>query len=365
MSKAQINPNIRYLNSFAQELRYVLGQRSPLGYVAHRLRWNHAARLGWLGSFPDHVDIETCSLCQMRCPMCFQTVRDDVNNGMMDMDLFKDLMAQVARHKPYSIRLSWRGECLLHPRFAEMLDHARDVYSGNISFITNGLKLDEALFRQLIERRIDYIVISADGLGDTYQAVRSPGRFNALVEKLTLLRDMKREKRSRFPMVRINGVSLWFAGEELEQFRRVFAPLTDKILVGGVLNNFKALPPRHDPDRVCASPWQRLLVSFCGTVHPCCDDYLGLYPLGDAKAQPLAEIWRGRPAQEIRRLMRQRRRLDNPLCSAMDCGIDENPNEEDDAFMELMRAQARSGGERLAGLLPYLRTKGPGEGDGR
>ena len=359
----QINPNIRYLNSFAQEMRYVLGQRSPLRYMAHRLRWNYAARLHWLGDFPDHVDIETCSVCQMRCPMCFQTVRDDVVNGMMDMELFKSLMRQVAEHKPYSIRLSWRGECLLHPRFSEMLDHAREVYSGNISFITNGLNLDDALFEQLIARQIDYIVISADGLGPTYNAVRAPGDFSGLVKKLTTLRDMKRQKGTRFPMVRINGVSLWFTETELAQFRQTFAPLTDKILVGGVLNNFQALPPRHDPNRVCASPWQRLLVSFSGTVHPCCDDYLGLYSLGDATQQPLAAIWRGHRAQAIRRLMREQRRLENPLCRAMDCGIDENANEHDDAFMELMRERVRRGGERQAVLLPYLRTKTPCAGD--
>ncbi len=349
-----INPNVRILGPFGEKLRYALRQHSLAGYLKSRVLWNWYPRLKLASRFPGHVDIETCSLCQMHCPMCFQTVRDDVRTGIMDPALFRRIMAEVARERPCSIRLSWRGECLLHPEFPDLLRHARQVYSGNISFLTNGLRLDESLLENLVDTRTDYIVISADGVGATYEAVRRPGNFSDLQDKLRTLQEIKRRRGSQWPAVRINAVSLWFREGEQEEFQRVFSPLADRILVGSTLNNFAAYPVPHDPARFCASPWQRLLVRHDGSVHPCCDDYLGLYPLGDATTDSLRDIWRGKRLAALRMAIAAGRRLDTGLCRAMDCGVDQNPTEQDPAFRSLLRAQVVKDRGPDSPLLRYL-----------
>lgn len=354
MAGGMINPNVVFLNSFTDEVRYVLKQRSPMKYLAHRYRWNHYPQKGRVARFPDHVDIETCSHCQLACPMCFQTVRDDVKNGMMDFDLFRKIMREVAVEKPYSIRLSWRGECLLHPRFKDMLTYARSVYDGNISFLTNALKLDEEMMELLIDKQIDYIVISADGVGKTYEEVRKPGSFDGLVEKLTLLKKMKEKRGSKYPMVRINAVSLWLQGDEQAEFKRVFAPLTDKILIGGMLNNFKNFEVKHDPERTCSYPWQRLLIGWDGNVAPCCDDYLGLYPMGNVVEKSIMDIWHGPEAEHLRRVMSLKKRLNIDLCRTMDCGVDENDNEGSEEFLGLLKDQVERDLGSDSPLLNYI-----------
>lgn len=351
---AKIDPNIKYLGSFVDEAKYALSQRNPLGYMLHRLRWSYLPRLRHVSRFPEHVDIETCSACQLQCPMCFQTVRQDIEHGMMEPALFEKIMEEVARKRPYSIRLSWRGECLLHPEFERLLRHARSVFDGSISFLTNSLLLDEKLMKALVETQTDYIVISADGVGETYEAVRKPGVFSELVGRLKRLDAMRRSYGTAYPKVRINAVATWFTSDEVAQFRKTFEPLTDRILVGEMLSNFVEYTPAHNPDAFCASPWQRLLVGFDGSVHPCCCDYAGMYPLGNVQEQTLGEIWHGRPLSHLRHLIARRRRLDLKLCRETDCGVDENDNESSEEFMDLLRAQVVQQHGGHSPLLRYL-----------
>lgn len=363
MFNKKINPNITYINSLVNELSYIFKQRSPARYLIHRFKWNYYPLFYKTTRFPEHVDIETCSHCQLRCPMCFQTVRDDVKNGKMRYDLFEKIMQEIALRKPYSIRLSWRGECLLHPEFKNMLRFARSAYDGNISFLTNGLKLDEELFSLLIDTQTDYIVVSADGVGETYEAVRRPNRFETLIENLKLLQRMKKQRKSKYPLVRINAVSIWFQGKELDAFKRVFSPLADKLLVGSSLNNFKELTVKHDPDRFCASPWQRLLVGWDGEVYPCCNDYTGLYSMGNIRNSSLMDIWHGQKAVHMRKLIKNRKRLSLQLCREMDCGVDENVNDHEEAFLTLLRRQVTHDFGDNSCLLKYLNRTSEGGAD--
>ncbi|NJB67086.1 MoaA/NifB/PqqE/SkfB family radical SAM enzyme [Desulfobaculum xiamenense] len=354
----KIDPNISYAGTLRSEMHYALTQRRPAGYLMHRLRWRWLPRLGRVSRFPEHVDIETCSVCQLACPMCFQTVRKDISHGFMDFPLFERVMAEVAGRRPYSIRLSWRGECLLHPEFARMLHHARSVYDGSISFLTNSLLLDERLMELLVRTRTDYIVISADGVGSTYDSVRRPGVFDELVSRLGLLAQIKRRNGASYPKVRINAVGTWFTPEERAEFLRIFGPLSDRILIGEMLSNFAEHVPAHDASAFCASPWQRLLVGWDGSVHPCCCDYAGLYPMGNVRETSLYDIWHGKRAHVLRKLVGEGRRLDLRLCRETDCGVDENDNECSEVFMGLLRAQVVRQHGLNSPLLRYLDCRG-------
>ncbi|MFK4764716.1 radical SAM/SPASM domain-containing protein [Desulfobaculum sp. SPO524] len=359
-----INPNITYVGSALRQARYAMSQRHAMRYLMHRARWSLLPRWRRVSAFPEHVDIETASACQMACPMCFQTVRGDVPRGVMDPALFRRVMDEVAARRPYSIRLSWRGECLLHPQFAELLAYARRRFSGSISFLTNALALDDALMERIVAAQTDYIVISADGVGRTYEAVRRPARFDDLVRKLERLRDIRRANGSRFPRVRINAVSTWLTAGERREFVQTFQPLTDAILIGEMLSNFAEYAPPHDPDAFCASPWQRLLVGWDGSVHPCCCDVAGKYSLGNVADEPLAQMWRGERLTALRRAIASGRRLSIPLCRDTDCGVDENDNEASEEFMDLLRAQVMRQHGADSPLLGYLRGAArPGAGE--
>jgi len=63
-------------------------------FLMNRIRWHIYPRTHYVSKFPDHIDIEISSACNLRCPMCY-TITDEfkekVNVGMMDFDLFKKI----------------------------------------------------------------------------------------------------------------------------------------------------------------------------------------------------------------------------------------------------------------------------------
>jgi radical SAM protein with 4Fe4S-binding SPASM domain len=361
MSFIRINPSIIYKNSRVEELIYAFHQRSFVRYLTGRIKWHYYPKFHIVSRFPLHVDIELSSACQMRCPMCFQTIRSDIPHGFMEFSLFKIIIDEIAEESPDSVRLSWRGECLLHPRFRDMIRYARSRYQGNISFLTNGLLLDEEIFSLLIDLDIDYIVISMDGYGPTYDEIRSPSVFKAMAEKLERFAKMKRDRRSVRPLIRINTIAFWFKGDELSRFTASLSPSIDKLLVGNLLNNFDGIEITHDPSLACSSPWQRVLIGWNGEVYPCCDDYSGYYMVGNANQQTLRAIWHDAPLTAMRKIMQGKNRLSLKLCRERDCGIDCTDISHNGQYCRALRDEViREKGENSP-LLSYFKEASDGD----
>jgi MoaA/NifB/PqqE/SkfB family radical SAM enzyme len=80
--------------------------------------------------------------------------------------------------KAYALRLSWVGEHLLNPKFVDIVRYAKQKGIREISFLTNGTKLRPDYFKKVADAGADWITISVDGMGDTYNHIRAPLRFD-------------------------------------------------------------------------------------------------------------------------------------------------------------------------------------------
>ena len=120
-------------------------------FLINRLRWHFYPRLHYVSKFPDHIDIEISSACNLRCPMCY-TITDEfkekVKVGLMDFDLFKKLIDECSKFNPYSIRISFRGESFIHPDVFDMIKYAKDSGIKEVSSLTHGGMLDEKKFKK-------------------------------------------------------------------------------------------------------------------------------------------------------------------------------------------------------------------------
>lgn len=332
----KINFNVSYKEKKGGRVRYILSQKRPLSFAAHRLRWwlyPYLGRLGYTARRPEHLDIETVSTCQLKCAMCFQVGGHDLKHGLMKPEVFKKLVDEAKRIGVYSIRLSWRGECLLHPKFGELLEYAVNSGIPDVSFLTNAERMTEELMHQLVALRVNYIVISVDGIGDTYNKVRWPSTFDDIIAKLTRLKEIKAAAGTRLPLVRINTVSFWIRDpREREEFYRVLDPLCDRFLVSQTVSDFAGYPTPRVPDRICQSPFQRLSITWDGKAFPCCADFTGLYEMGDTAQFSIAEAWRSPAAAHMRDMQAKRRRLETSVCAQRDCGIDEVDRDNDPEF---------------------------------
>ena len=138
-------------------------------YNENRKLWTEYAKNQHVSDYPLHVDIELASVCNLKCPMCYTIspeFKKSVNAKLMDYALFTKVVDECAAGGVYSIRLSFRGESFLHKRFLECVRYAKQKGIKEVSTLTNGLRLDEQMFRDLMEAGMDWITISFDGLGE-------------------------------------------------------------------------------------------------------------------------------------------------------------------------------------------------------
>jgi len=162
------------------------GSGNLFAYFKNRLRWYAYPRFRFVSEFPDHVDVELSAACDMTCPMCYTITEEfdqSVKKKLMSFDLFKKIVDECTSYGCYSIRLSLRGEPFLNKHIVEMTRYAKRAGIKEVSTLTNGLRLNPALFKELMEAGLDWLTISFDGMGKTYEEIRAPAKFKEAVEK--------------------------------------------------------------------------------------------------------------------------------------------------------------------------------------
>lgn len=277
-------------------------------YIENRKLWTEYAKTQKVSDFPLHVDIELASICNLQCPMCYTIspeFKQKVNAKLMDFELFIKLVDQCAAGGVYSIRLSFRGESFLHKKIVECVKYAKAKGIKEVSTLTNGLRLDEEMFEQMMEAGIDWITISFDGLGDTYEQIRRPAKYDRAVEKIANYVKIKKEAGRVKPVVKIQSILPAIEGNP-QAFYDVFAPITDMVSANPLIDfmQSKSKMPKVEGFS-CPQIYQRLVVGADGLCMMCANDEEGKVIVGDANSQSLYEIWHGSEMTKVREVHRR------------------------------------------------------------
>lgn len=276
-------------------------------YRQNRADWTRLAKEQIVSDYPLHVDIELASLCNLRCPMCYtitEEFKKKVNAKLMDYDLFTKIVDECAAGGVYSIRLSLRGESFLHPRFVDCVRYAKQKGIKEVSTLTNGLRLDEAMFREIMEAGIDWITISFDGLGEVYEKIRRPANYREAVDKIAAYARIKQEANRVKPLIKVQSV-LPAIEADPRAYYEVFGPITDMVSSNPLIDFTidKSQLPKIE-DFSCPQIYQRLVIGADGQCMLCANDEEGSYIIGNANDQTLHEIWHGEPLNRARELHR-------------------------------------------------------------
>ena len=274
-------------------------------YLKNRFQWHVYPRLRHLTKFPMHVDLELSSACDMRCPMCYTTTAEfkaKVEHTIMKDDLFKRLVDECSRRGAYSIRLSLRGEPFVHPRFVELARYAKERGIPEVSSLTNGLKLNPELFEQLVDIGMDWLTISFDGWGETYNRIRKPAIFEEAYEKIRAYHEIKQRKGATKPAIKIQSV--WPAiSENPKKFYDLFNGIADLVATNPLIDYL------HKDGRIeyienftCPVLWQRLAVGADGQVMFCSNDEYNECIVGNANTESLYDIWHGEKLEAAREI---------------------------------------------------------------
>ncbi len=316
-SRVKINHDYFSLNTKVENLKSFIQQGNILSHIIDRVKWHYFPRFSIVSSFPTHLEIEVSSACQMRCPMCKTTEMTNSGikfAGIMDFDLYKKIINESAGESLYSVKLSWRGEPLLNHKIVEMVSYTKDKGIKDVAFLTNGELLSEKMVRRLVDANLDWISVSFDGMGEAYNKIRMPAIFEETIEKVRYIRQYRDKVKRKKPLIRVQSIHSAIRGKESE-FLKLWEGIADRVnFIADQKRSINTKDYRHDPFFLCPSPWQRMCISWDGKVVQCYGDYMESNILGNIKEKSLKEIWRDRPFNELRRLIKNFKRLATKPC---------------------------------------------------
>jgi radical SAM protein with 4Fe4S-binding SPASM domain len=118
----------------------------------------------------------------------------------LNIEDYRKIISQIASFNP-NITL-FGGEPLLHPDFKEILACLKQNRLHCL-MITNGALL-KAYAKDIVDLKLDELNVSLDGNAALHDSIRGlPGLFDQIKEGLILINQLKKEKKSKKPLINI------------------------------------------------------------------------------------------------------------------------------------------------------------------
>jgi radical SAM protein with 4Fe4S-binding SPASM domain len=297
--------------------------RADARYRKYRQKWKEWPETFHAGEFPLHLDVETNSLCNLRCPFC-ATTHNRYRPGFMEEAIWRKVIDEGGKNGLYSLKFTFRGEPLLHRDLPRMVKYAKDAGILDVYFNTNAVGLTEPAIRSLIDAGLDRISISFEGFEKTtYENYRVGAQFEVVVRNIEALKRIREEVGSSKPLVRIQTVLVpELAGREKE-YVAFWTPRVDEVAYLDMKNEDGN--PDHRgiiADWACPQLWQRMTITWDGKILPCVHDIYEWMSFGNVRDISIRDAWKSVGEEDYRNRHRTGRAHEIPACDR--CPLREN-----------------------------------------
>ena len=315
------------VGGWKKELLYFLSMGNLFPHLVDRVKFRIFPKFAIVADFPSHLDVESASACQMRCPMCFTTYMDDNLKGVMKWELYTRIIDEAAKLGVYSIKLSWRGEPLLNKRIVDMVRHAKEKGIKEVAFLSNAEFLTREMAERLVDSGLDWLSVSADGVGEIYNEIRRPAIFEETLARVAYMKEYRDSKGLTRPLLRVQSI-MSAVENNSEEYRNSWKGIVDRInVIADEVRDFDRHDLQFDRYFVCAKPWQRMSIAYDGRVHQCISDYGAKNVIGDVTMSSLHDIWHGEPNRKVRdAFLRHRYLEENEPCNICSYGVITEPS---------------------------------------
>ncbi len=197
------------------------------------------------------LQVEVTSRCCLRCEMCPRSARAD---RWPEIDLPWQAFARIARAFPRvrHVHLQGWGEPLLHPRLFDMIALAKAA-GCRVGLTSNGMGLDAATARRLLELDLDLLSVSIAGATrETHERIRVGSSLSVILENLNHLLALRRGWPGPRPKVELSYLMTRSNMAELPQAVALAASLGVDELYATNLDYL--VIPAHDRLRVFGCP---------------------------------------------------------------------------------------------------------------
>jgi len=281
--------------------------------------------------YPDYIEVETTTYCNMNCKMCENTYWDEKPEHM-SLENFKFILDQFPKLK--WIGVTGIGQSFLNPDFMKMVKLCKDreIY---IEMYDNFRFLDYKKSKKMVKWGLDKIYVSIDAATEeTYKKVRPGSDWNIVMKNIKDMDRAKKEKNSYYP-------ELWFhfivSKDNIDEMEKYLEMINDlnvdvkQIQFSRCLHKFKEIAdqfvdipdetknkiiekgkdcglrvswnvdaPDYKPPMDRCSVWIMPFIFVDGTVIPCCSlneqndrPWQRETSLGNIFKTPFREIWYG------------------------------------------------------------------------
>ncbi|MCK5682474.1 SPASM domain-containing protein [bacterium] len=319
-------------------------------------RYNHC---DWFFSLKDqYVLFELTDYCNLNCIMCSHEYRPGPHKtlkGFMEPSLFENILFNIPpKQVPWTIKLFWLGEPLLHPQFPEFLSIV-DRYISKIDpkavadIHTNGVYLFRYL-KELIkmDTRLPFLTVSLDAFNnDTYRKIRkgSVDLRKIYNDVITFLKYRESCLQSA-PNLILQFIFMEENSEEVFDYIRYWTKILEENGNHGdcvyikrkdlhfedrqaeydrIYNKFlNTLPNEVETESAflkvdgfyskdiisdvieitpCSAPWKTPVINHNGDMTICCFDSFFDFKIGSLKKSSFKDLWFSKKMSSIRRMI--------------------------------------------------------------
>jgi len=273
---------------------------------------------------PLSMSIEPTTSCNLRCPECPSGLRAFSRPiGMLEPTFFKALIDQVHKRLTYLV-FYFQGEPYLNKNFLDMVQYAssKGIYTATS---TNAHYLDDDNAKQTIESGLDRLIISIDGTTqEVYEQYRIGGKLDKVIEGTKRILQWKKQLKSNTPHVIFQFLVVKPNEHQIQEVLQLAKELgVDEVALKTAqiydYENGSDLIPTQDKysryrkmvngtwqikakiDNSCWRMWQGCVVTWDGSVVPCCFDKDAAHSLGKVSAQnSFLTIWKNSAYKNFR-----------------------------------------------------------------
>ncbi len=277
---------------------------------------------------PEAIEIELTNRCDLGCVFC-PNPSHKRKRGTMSFETFKNIVDGIKELHTSQVVFSGFGECLLDRNIMEKLDYLHTHKSvAYVHLVTNGLLLTHKLSKKICEGRlVNLVSISIDAADrETYETIHNVDVFDKVVENVTLLYEIRKEKRLSFPRISVRFKDLFYNSVYFNNFVNKFCKISDNIrtyvnIFEWPESNLAIGTVRRDEiiKIVCPNLWEGIRINWNGNVVLCCQDYEGKVILGNVNDQSIVDIWNNKLIQHYRESHKNFQFGDLKICN--DCDV--------------------------------------------
>jgi len=279
---------------------------------------------------PISLAIEPTTSCNLRCPECPSGLKSFTRNtGLLEMKLYEKIINEQSGNLSYLL-LYFQGEPYLHSNFIELIKYAHNkgIYTATS---TNAHYFIDTVARDTILSGLDRLTISIDGTTqDTYKQYRVGGSLKKVISGTKKLVKWKKELNSATPHLIFQFLVVKPNEHQIEDIYTLAAEIgIDEVKIKTAqLYNFEEgnelMPTNEHYSRYkknsngkyslknklynhCWKMWHSTVITWDGTVVPCCFDKDAQYPMGSLVDKPFSSIWQNKNYTAFRQTLLQNR----------------------------------------------------------